>query len=200
MQPPPFFVDAETGFVIVHHQTRLQGRLDPLQNWGDGIGTLLTGGKHAGLGKRRCKQVAQDLADSRQREQMQTGQIHGQRFDVGAILRRGEGESIWQISSRLGLTAGASLHFDLIFGNLEANAWQIKHLHSFCSGKRSRRKILLTVLALGRCEQNRLVRLLHHHQGFPYMAGLPSTLFAALFSQALRYYCGCLWLPVLPTP
>src|SRR5579859_73384 len=38
-----------------------------------------------------------------------------------------------------------------------------------------------------RGELDYMVRLLHHHQGFPYMPRLPSTLFAALFSQTLGF-------------
>ena len=118
---------------------------------------------------------------------MQTGQIHRQGLDIGAILRRGERESIRQLGSRLGLTTGTGLHFHLIFGDLQANAWQIKHLHTFFSGERSLRKILVTVLTPMRRQQDRVVRLLHHPQGVPWMTGLPSTLFAALFSQTRRF-------------
>ena len=49
MQPPALFVHPEPGFVIVDDPAGLQGRFDPLQYQGEGTGTLLTSGKHAGL-------------------------------------------------------------------------------------------------------------------------------------------------------
>src|SRR5438034_4629702 len=61
------------------------------------------------------------------------------------------------------------------------------NLDPFSSAKRSLRQILLTLVALLRREQDRLVRVLHHHQRSSCMAGLPSALFAALFSQALGF-------------
>jgi hypothetical protein len=112
MQPPTFFVDPETSFVIMEHFAFLQGGFDHLQYSSEGESTLLTGSKHTRFRKRRSKQVAQDLAYTSQGEQMQTGQIHCQRLDVGAILCRGCRESIWQIGSCLRLTAWTCLHFD----------------------------------------------------------------------------------------
>jgi hypothetical protein len=70
---------------------------------------------------------------------------------------------------------------------LQSKAGQLKHLPPFSSAHSDLRQILLTVLALSRGKQDPLISLLDHPQGVASMAGLASTLFATLFSQARRF-------------
>src|SRR5579884_1789944 len=187
MQPPELVLNTEPGLIIVDHLTLLQARFDPLQHRKENRCALLARREHAALRKGGAKEIREDLADPTHRQQMQTREIDRQRFDVGAILHRSHTDPRRQSGARLGMTTGALLDFDLVFGDRQLKAGHIKDLDPFRPAQRDVRQFLLAVLAHRWCEPDQVVRGRHHHQRLASMARLSTALFATGLAQALRF-------------